>query len=165
MEELDGIGFKTADQIAQKIGIPVDSLVRAAPDRVTFCERFYHEPHKQSSASDRVWINSRPRGAVPTNKKPLWRERGGSQRDGSGAEALQRADENGFELRSTKRLGTVNTGHFKNRQILIRGLKPPGAFGCPTDTGRRFPAICLRLTFVAGQDGGRVSRGVIQRPG
>ncbi len=27
--DIPGIGFKTADQIAQKIGIPVDSLIRA----------------------------------------------------------------------------------------------------------------------------------------
>lgn len=28
-KDIHGIGFKTADQIAQKIGIPVDSLIRA----------------------------------------------------------------------------------------------------------------------------------------
>jgi exodeoxyribonuclease V alpha subunit len=28
-KDIHGIGFKTADQIAQKIGIPVDSLTRA----------------------------------------------------------------------------------------------------------------------------------------
>src|SRR5260370_27353112 len=27
--DIHGIGFKTADQIAQKVGIPVDSLIRA----------------------------------------------------------------------------------------------------------------------------------------
>jgi exodeoxyribonuclease V alpha subunit len=29
LEDVDGIGFKTADQIAQKVGIPHDSLIRA----------------------------------------------------------------------------------------------------------------------------------------
>ena len=28
-KDIHGIGFKTADQIAQKVGIPVDSLIRA----------------------------------------------------------------------------------------------------------------------------------------
>src|ERR1039458_9744383 len=28
-KDIHGIGFKTADQIAQKIGIPIDSLIRA----------------------------------------------------------------------------------------------------------------------------------------
>lgn len=28
-KDIHGIGFKTADQIAQKMGIPVDSLIRA----------------------------------------------------------------------------------------------------------------------------------------
>jgi exodeoxyribonuclease V alpha subunit len=30
-KDIHGIGFKTADQIARKIGIPVDSLIRACP--------------------------------------------------------------------------------------------------------------------------------------
>jgi len=30
-EDIHGIGFKTADQIAQKVGIPHDSVLRAQP--------------------------------------------------------------------------------------------------------------------------------------
>jgi hypothetical protein len=40
---IQGIGFKTADQIAQKIGIPVDSLIRVWPDRAI--------PHSRPSCS------------------------------------------------------------------------------------------------------------------
>jgi len=38
-KDIHGIGFKTADQIARKIGIPVDSLVRASAGLTTFCWR------------------------------------------------------------------------------------------------------------------------------
>jgi exodeoxyribonuclease V alpha subunit len=37
--DIHGIGFKTADQIAQKVGIPFDSLIRACAGLTTFSWR------------------------------------------------------------------------------------------------------------------------------
>ena len=55
-----------------------------------------------------LWINSGPGEAAPTNKKPLWQERGVGQRVGSDVNIPMRADKDGFEFLWTERLDALS---------------------------------------------------------